>query len=156
MPLSRFDAEPAWPIVTHCALVLKQLTHSGSGGSGSGGASGSGGGGGSGVVSRVALPDNLHSMSLPQIRAVAASNGVLCPAGASVDEIIAALEKACDAGSAEPLRLEEKSAPKPKPSGGKRAAEAEGSASKSAGKKSKKAWDDDSDEYVQADDDDDD
>lgn len=112
------------------------LTHAG------GDAVPSGGGGGKrpktghAPVSRASLPDNLHAMSLSQLRAVAAVHGVSCDPAAGVDDIIAQLERAADDGRDEPLRLEDK-----------------GRGSKASGKK--RAVADVDAEYVHVDDDDD-
>ena len=79
-----------------------RLTHNG------GGSGGGGGGGGERVgVDRAALPENLHGMSLPQLRAVAAVHGLAVAPTASADEVISQLERAADAGREEPLRLED-------------------------------------------------
>ena len=61
------------------------LTEKGGGGGGGGGGSTNRG------ISRDSLPENLHAMSLPQLRAVCAAHG-LKPQGNSVDEIIRGLE----------------------------------------------------------------
>jgi len=69
-------------------------------------AGGGGGGGGGGKISAAALPSNLHSMSLPQLRAVCAANG-LTPRGDSTSDLIHQLEAAAYAGEEAVLLLEE-------------------------------------------------
>ena len=108
---------------------VKRLTD-GSGGGGGGG-SGSGGGDGGGgpsnkraKVSMDSLPNNLHTMSLGQLKAVCASHGMIAK-GTTCAEVIGELEAACYEGTeaapamllednrAKPKALKQKEGPKP-------------------------------------------